>query len=110
MAHQAVITRTLVALTAAFLAAFFAPTAQAMMCFDAKGMANFHKQYGEHEVARGSLGNDGHKMLLLANPKTGSWTMIIVRVPDGLMCPFSSGNNFKIIQPSIKGQKIQWTL
>ena len=98
---------TLAALTVALVATFFVPRAQAqMVCFDATGIINFHKQYGEEEVARGSIGSDGHKMLLLANPETGTWTMILVRVPDGLLCPIASGNDFKLKTLKSKGHKI----
>ena len=107
MAIQAVITRSLAALTAAFVAAFFVPKAQAqMVCFDANGLSNFHKQFGEKEVARGALGNDGHKMALLVNPVTGTWTMMIVRAADGLLCPFASGADFKLTPVKTEGQKI----
>jgi hypothetical protein len=105
MAVRAVIKSTLAALTAAFVAAFFAPKAQAqLMCFDANGVKNFHAEYGEEEVARGTLGSVG-EMLLLANPNTGTWTMMIVR-PDKLLCPFASGNNFVLTKPVDRGQNI----
>ena len=85
--------------------AMWASSAQALACFDPAGYQNFNAQYGEAPVARATLGSVG-KMLLVANPKTGTWTMIIVR-DDMLMCPFASGNNFKLVKP--KGEKIKWT-
>ena len=98
------------ALAAAFLAAFFMTSAQAMVCFDQSGYERFKAQFEEREIADGSLGaGDELRMLLLSNSDTGSWTMVIVR-KDGLMCPFSSGNDFKLIKPLIEGQKIKWTL
>ena len=105
MALRTFITPTLAALTVALVAAFFAPKAQAqLMCFDATGVQNFHAEYGEEEVARGTLGSVG-EMLLLANPNTGTWTMMIVR-PDKLLCPFASGNKFVLTKPVDKGQNI----
>jgi len=74
------------------------------MCFDPAGAKNFHAQYGEEQVARATLGSVGD-MLLLANPNTGTWTMMIVR-EDKLLCPFASGNNFKLTRPATEGQKI----
>jgi hypothetical protein len=94
------------ALAAAFLAAFFMTPAEAMVCFDQSGYERFKEQFEEREIAKGSLGaGDELKMLLLSNKSTGSWTMVIVR-KDGLMCPFSSGNDFKLVKPLIKGQRI----
>tara|TARA_R100001082_G_C4278238_1_gene122734 strand:- start:103 stop:408 length:306 start_codon:yes stop_codon:yes gene_type:complete len=96
------------ALIVAFLAAFFVPTAQAMVCFDPiHGRANFYAEFGEMEVAGGDLGSDKqNEMLLLANPKTGTWTIMIVRNIDGFLCPMASGKNFKLKKPKIKGHKI----
>ena len=83
--------------------------AQAMVCFDQSGYERFKKQFEEGEIAEGSLGmGDDLRMLLLSNKRTGSWTMVIVR-KDGLRCPFSSGNDFKLSKPLIEGQKIKWT-
>jgi hypothetical protein len=94
------------ALAAAFLAAFFMTPAQAMVCFDQSGYERFKAQFGEREIAEGLLGKgDELRMLLLLNKSTGSWTMVIVR-KDGLRCPFSSGNDFKLVKPLIKGQRI----
>jgi hypothetical protein len=44
-------------------------------------------------------------MILLSNKDTGTWTMLIVR-EDGLMCPFSSGDEFKLIQPKVTGKEV----
>jgi len=94
------------ALTAAVLAAFFMTPAQAMVCFDQSGLERFKKQFQENEIAEGSLGaGDELKMLLLSNEDTGSWTMVIVR-KDGLMCPFSSGNEFELIKPKVTGKVV----
>ena len=98
------------ALAAAFLAAFFITPAQAMVCFDQSGYERFKEQFEEREIAKGSIGKgDELRMLLLSNSDTGTWTMIIVR-KDGLMCPFSSGNDFKLIRPRIEGKQGKWTL
>ena len=98
------------ALAAAFLAAFFITPAQAMVCFDQGGYERFKEQFEEREIAKGSIGKgDELRMLLLSNSDTGTWTMIIVR-KDGLMCPFSSGNDFKLIRPRIEGKQGKWTL
>ena len=95
----------LAALTVALVAAFFVPTAQAqLMCFDSAGVRNFHAQYGEEEVARATLGSVG-EMLLLANPNTKTWTMMIVR-EDNFLCPFASGNDFVLTKPEKRGEKI----
>jgi hypothetical protein len=94
------------ALAAAFLAAFFITPAQAMVCFDQSGYERFKEQFQEREIAKGSLGaGDELKMLLLSNKSTGSWTMVIVR-KDGLMCPFSSGNEFELIKPKVTGKVV----
>jgi len=98
--------KILAILTIAAFAAFFVPNAQAMVCFDKDGYERFKNQFRESEIAKGSVGNgDELKMRLLSNKDTGTWTMIIVR-KDGLMCPFSSGNNLKLIAPLIKGREI----
>tara|TARA_A100000172_G_scaffold78963_1_gene65198 strand:+ start:107 stop:427 length:321 start_codon:yes stop_codon:yes gene_type:complete len=106
MAFRAIITGFLAVTTAAFIAAFFMPSAQAMVCFDRHGLMNFHQKFGEEEVARAELGSDGHKMILMANPKTKTWTMMIVRKPDGMVCPFASGDDFQLIKPIERGEKI----
>jgi hypothetical protein len=94
------------ALAAAFLAAFFITPAQAMVCFDQSGYERFKEQFQEREIAKGSLGaGDELKMLLLSNKDTGTWTMVIVR-KDGLMCPFSSGNEFELIKPKVTGKVV----
>jgi hypothetical protein len=98
------------ALAAAFLAAFFMTPAEAIVCFDQSGYERFKAQFGEREIAKGSLGKgDELRMLLLSNRDTGSWTMVIVR-KDGLRCPFSSGNDFKLVKPLIEGKQVKWTL
>ena len=88
--------------------AMWAAPAHAMVCFDPiDGRANFYAQYGETEVGGGDLGNDKqNEMLLLANPKTRTWTIMIVRKVDGFLCPMASGENFKLKLPKVKGQKI----
>jgi hypothetical protein len=94
------------ALAAAFLAAFFMTPAEAMVCFDQSGYERFKEQFEEREIAKGSLGaGDELKMLLLSNKDTGTWTMVIVR-KDGLMCPFSSGNEFELIKPKVTGKVV----
>jgi len=106
MALRAVLTPALAALTVALVAAFFVPRAQAMVCFDESGYERFKIQFQEREIANGSVGNGEElRMRLLSNKDTGTWTMVIVR-KDGLMCPFSSGNDFKLIKQLIKGQEI----
>ncbi len=106
MALRAVITRTLAPLTVALVAAFFASSAKAMVCFDQDGYERFKEQFQEREIARGTLGKgDELRTLLLSNEKTGTWTMVIVR-KDGLMCPFSSGNEFELIRPRIEGKQV----
>tara|TARA_R100001126_G_C4807203_1_gene139975 strand:+ start:130 stop:441 length:312 start_codon:yes stop_codon:yes gene_type:complete len=98
------------ALIAAFLAAFFMTPAEAMVCFDQSGYERFKNQFQESEIANGSIGpGDELKMILLSNKDTGTWTMLIVR-EDGLMCPFSSGDEFKLIRPRIEGKQVKWTL
>tara|TARA_R100000700_G_C3139237_1_gene121596 strand:+ start:414 stop:722 length:309 start_codon:yes stop_codon:yes gene_type:complete len=100
--------KILAILTIAACAAFFVPTAQAIVCFDpTEGFAKFIQQFGEEKIGGGDLGSDKqNKMLLLANPKTGTWTMMIVRNIDGFLCPMASGENFKLQTPEIEGQKI----
>ena len=107
MALQAVIKSTLAALTVALMAAFFVPAAQAMICFEKGAVKAFEDKYGEKPVAKGALGEDGFKMIFLLNPKTKSWTMLIVR-PDKIICPFATGENFKLIKsaPKVGGQPI----
>ena len=86
------------------------PPAQAMVCFDQSGYERFKGQFQEREIAKGTLGKgDDLRMLLLSNEETGTWTMVIVR-KDGLMCPFSSGNEFELIRPRIEGKQVKWTL
>ena len=108
MALRALITPTFAALTVAFVAAFFVPSAKAMVCFDPiDGFGEFMRQFGESEVAGGDLGSDKKNgMLLLSNPKTGTWTMMVVRKVDGFLCPMASGENFKLKTLKIEGQKI----
>jgi len=94
------------ALAAAFLAAFFMTPAQAMVCFDEAGYERFKRQFEEREIAKGTLGKgDELRMLLLSNKETGTWTMVIKR-KDGLMCPFSSGNEFELIKPKVTGKVV----
>ena len=98
-------------LVAAFALAFiFSPPVKAMVCFDPiDGRENFYSEYQEKEIARGSLGSGNDGMLLLANQKTGSWTLMIVRRLDGFLCPLASGEKFKLKVPEAKGHKIKWT-
>jgi hypothetical protein len=107
MAVRAVIKSTLAALTAALVAAFFVPAAQAMICFEQGAVEAFEEKYGEKPVARGALGTDGLEMIFLLNPKTKSWTMLIIR-PDKIVCPFATGENFELIKstPKVGGQAI----
>nr|BAR32592.1 hypothetical protein [uncultured Mediterranean phage uvMED] len=94
------------ALAAAFLAAFFMTPAEAMVCFDEAGYERFKGEFDEREIAKGTLGKgDELRMLLLSNKHTGTWTMVIVR-KDGLKCPFSSGDEFKLIQPKVTGKEV----
>ena len=98
---------TLAALTVALVAAFFVPAAQAMICFEKGAVEAFENKYGEKPVARGALGTDGLEMIFLLNPKTKSWTMLIIR-PDKIICPFATGEDFKLIKSkqSVEGQPI----
>jgi hypothetical protein len=96
----------------AFIVALFlvvAAPAQGMIpCFPPDGLKKMWKEYGEEQVATATLGKAGDGMLLLNNPKTGSWTMLIVR-KDKMVCPLASGDDFKFLLPKVKGQEIRWT-
>ena len=107
MAVRAVIKSTLAVLTVALVAAFFVPAAQAMICFKEGAVEAFENKYGEKPVATGALETDGLEIILLLNPKTKSWTMLIVR-PDKIICPFATGKNFRLIKSDQKvgGQAI----
>ena len=96
-----------VILTAALVAAFFVPAAQAMICFEEGAVEAFDKKYGEKPVARGALETNGLEMIFLLNPETKSWTMLIIR-PDKIVCPFATGEDFKLIKstPKVGGQAI----
>lgn len=92
---------------AAAFAAFFMTPAQAMVCFEKGAVEAFEKKFGEKPVAEGNMGGDGFRMIFLLNPKTKSWTMLIVR-PDEIICPFATGEDFKLIKSnqSVEGQPI----
>lgn len=52
-------------------------------------------KYAESIVSAGIV--PGARMFTLANPKTGSFTVIIVR-PDGVSCLVMGGNGFTTIE------------
>ena len=109
MALRAVITRTLAALTAAFMAAFFVPKAQAQQafwpCFEGDLIAKLTVQHEEKVVARGLAGP--YPMLLLASKK-GSWTLVMRQpVEKQVYCIAASGTLFSLVNTQ-KGEVIQW--
>jgi len=95
---------------ATFWVAFFVTPAQAqLMCFESDSLPEFMTNYGEQLVAKGTLGQDGDRVLFLANQKTGTWTVVVDKADKGMFCPFVSGKNFHVLQPGKnKGQDIRW--
>lgn len=57
-------------------------------------------KYGESIVAAGIV--PGARMFTLANPKTGSFTVLLVR-PDGLSCLLMGGHGFTTIEATKPG-------
>ena len=52
--------------------------------------------YGEVPQSAGVLASNGAPISLLANPKTGTWTLTVT-TPDGMSCMIANGLNFKAI-------------
>jgi hypothetical protein len=101
MALRAVLKTTFAVLTAAFVAAFFAPKAHAFTvpCFQGDGVELFKKEHNEHPIVRGKA-KDGAIYYLLVNPETKSWTMVIERPGAGqFFCPVASGIEFTLMPP-----------
>ena len=89
------------ALTAAFLAAFFMTPAHAFTvpCFAGDGVELFKKEHKEHPIVKGKA-SDGASYFLLVNPETKTWTMIIKRPgAEDFFCPVASGNEFELMPP-----------
>lgn len=105
MAVRAFITHFFVVLAVALVTIFLAFPAQALMCFEDGAIKQFEIQHGEKPVAEGSV-SDGFEMVLLLNPNSKSWSILIVR-PDKAVCSLATGENFKLIKssPSIEGRR-----
>lgn len=54
-------------------------------------------QYGEATVMVGKM-PDGRPMVITANPKTGTWTALVMD-PSGTTCAPASGTDFHITPP-----------
>lgn len=51
-------------------------------------------EYGETRFATGTMGLRNHSMITYRNPRTGSWTIVAVRI-DGHACVLAAGGGFE---------------
>jgi hypothetical protein len=71
---------------------------QAARCGNTAAIAEeLASRFGEYPMATGSF-EDGERMLLTANPDTGTWTALIVK-PGGVSCMASAGIGFEVVAP-----------
>ncbi len=88
-----------VLLTAAFIAAFFLPSAKAqikMPCFD-ESPTTFLEGRGEKLIAQGITGS-GFLMLIYANPDNGDYSIILIPPNEPLFCFGGAGHGFHLIE------------
>jgi hypothetical protein len=75
-------------------------------CTDrAQLMAALAEKYGEAGVMTGTTANGELAVMMLSNPKTGTWTFLYLR-PDGMMCMAASGKDYAVrdyVKPHDKG-------
>jgi formylmethanofuran dehydrogenase subunit D len=55
-------------------------------------LANLREKYGEVVSVR-ALNKERNALVIFSNPKTGSWTAMVV-MPNGTACGIDSGNGF----------------
>ena len=90
--------RALIAALAVSLATPLPAQAQSVPCGDGAGIiAHLEKAWGE-DTAAVALDAGGGWVQILANPKTGTWSLLVTR-PDGLTCLVMSGEAWEPIAP-----------
>lgn len=60
--------------------------------------------YREAQVAAGDVDNGNGSLFFFANPKTGTWTMGVLK-PSGLVCLIASGTHWRPVAYSEPGEK-----
>ena len=72
--------------------------AQSVPCGSGGGLiAHLEKEWGEVPAAV-SLDEAGRMVRILANPETGTWSLLITR-PGGLTCLVHSGTAWELVAP-----------
>jgi hypothetical protein len=51
-------------------------------------------KYGEAEIMNGTASDGTTALMVLANPETGTWSIMIVR-PGGFICMLASGDDYQ---------------
>lgn len=62
-----------------------------------------HDEYGESIVGAGMV--DGGVLFTLANPQTGTFT-VLLRRPDGKTCFLMNGTGFTAVEPTKPGKDL----
>jgi hypothetical protein len=61
---------------------------------------NLKKDYGEEPSVIGKIDTTNEVILMVANEKTGTWSLLVLDETGTYACPIASGENYKIVQPS----------
>jgi len=71
------------------------------MCMSADdALYNLKKDYGEEPSVIGKIDTTNEVILMVANEKTGTWSLLVLDETGTYACPIASGENYKIVQPS----------
>lgn len=80
------------------LALIGSPAVAQMQCAGFADLAALYSEaHGETVAVRG-LDTAGQAMIVLANPDTGTWTLLVVQ-PNGIACPIAFGDAFEYHKP-----------
>jgi hypothetical protein len=90
---------------AAFLLATPAMAQEQVSCFPVPDLAKvLADKHAELPAVEGVATDGKMRLVLFANPETGTWTAVTIR-PNGLGCLEMSGNGFELARPKPVGQE-----
>jgi hypothetical protein len=87
-------------LGAMMLVSAYSLNAQSMCMPADEALYNLKKDYGEEPSIIGKIDSTNEVILVMANEKTGSWSLLVLDETGSYACPIASGEKYKIIQPS----------
>jgi len=85
-------------LGAFMLVSAYSLNAQSMCMSADEALFNLKKDYGEEPTVIGKIDSTNEVIAIIANQKTGTWSLIVLDETGTVACPIASGEKFLILK------------